>query len=59
MISSDFEAANTLNSFFEYAVVSLSIPQIDGHFFVSVDIRDPIETIIEKFSNHPNILKIN
>ena len=59
MISSDFQVANTLNSFFENAVVSLAIPQIDGHLFVSVDIRDPIEAIIEKFSNHPNILKIN
>ena len=57
MISSDLEVANTLNSFFENAVASLVIPQIDDHLIDSVNIRDPIEEIIKKYSNHPSILK--
>ena len=35
------------------------IPQIDGHLIDSINIRDPIEAIIKKYSNHPSILKIN
>ena len=54
-----WKVANTLNSFFENAVASLVIPQTDGHLIDSVNIRDPIEAIIKKYSNHPSILKIN
>ena len=59
IISSELEVANTLNSFFENAVASLGIPQIDGHLVDPGNIRDPIEAIIKKYSNHPSILKIN
>ena len=47
MISIDLEFANTLNSFFENAVASLVIPQIDD-LIDSINIRDPIEAIIKK-----------
>ena len=51
--------ADTLNTFFENAVTSLGIPQID-HFLTDFsNINDPIERIIRKFSKHPSILKIN
>ena len=59
IISSDLEVANTINSCFENAVASLVIPQIDDHLIDSVNIRDPTEAIITKYSNHPSILKIN
>ena len=47
IISSELEVANTLNSFFENAVASLGIPQIDGHLVDPGNIRDPIEAIIK------------
>ena len=47
IISRDLEVANTLNSFFENAVASLVIPQIDDQLIDSVNIRDPMEAIIK------------
>ena len=51
--------ANTLNTFFQNAVTSLGIPQIDHHLTETNNINDSIEKIIKKFSKHPIILKIN
>ena len=48
--------ADTLNTFFEKAVTSLGIPQIDHLLTDFSNINDPIEKIIKSFQN---ILKIN
>ena len=59
IISSEIKVANTLNTFFQNAVTSLGIPQIDHHLTETNNINDSIEKIIKKFSKHPSILKIN
>ena len=51
--------ANTFNTFFQNAVTSLGIPQIDHHLTETNNINDSIEKIIKKFSKHPSIFKIN
>ena len=56
---SQVKVADTLNTFFENAVTSLDIPQIDHLLTDFSNINDPIEKIIKKFSKHPSILKIN
>ena len=51
--------ANTLNTFFENAVSSLGIPQINDHLIDVSEISDPIDKIVKKFSQHPSIIRIN
>ena len=61
IITEDGVVAETLNSFFQDAVRSLDI-QIDRHLLTNVTSGRPasdIDSIIECFSSHPSILKIN
>ena len=61
IISNDKEVAETLNSFFRYAVKSLDL-NINADLLNNVSTNvsyDPIDHIIEEFAAHPSILKIN
>ena len=60
IIQEDAEVANIMNDFFGNAVASLNIG-IPSECIndEGVDIDDPIEKIISKYSNHPSIKLIN
>ena len=60
IITDDSAVAETLNTFFWEAVNSLDIG-IDTNLLNKVPVRGgcQVEQIIEKFSSHPSILKIN
>ena len=59
LISEDCEVAETFNNFFSSAVTSLNI-DIPGEFVRDArGCDDPIEAIIQKYSNHPSIISIN
>ena len=53
IISEDSEVAQTMGDFFSKAVTSLNI------CIIFVDVDDPIDNIIAKFSQHPSIKLIN
>ena len=58
IISDDQEVAETLNSFFERAVLSLDIKEPVEYINECAHIEDPIDAIVEKFKDHPSIKNI-
>lgn len=59
IISDDGKVAETFNTFFANAVVSLNI-EIPRMFITDTQgVEDPIDKIISKFSNHPSVISIN
>ena len=57
IISTDKEVAETLNSFFTNAVSNLKIEGFKTEYCFNPEL-DKISNVIEKFKNHPSILKI-
>ena len=61
IISNDNQVAETFNVFFKDAVNSLDIPT-STDILNPININsnmDPIDCIIEQYSSHPSVLKIN
>ena len=59
IISNDFEVEETLNYFFVTITDSPGINENPNNENVSVEILGPVEKAVQKFANHPSILKIN
>ena len=58
IISNDVEVAETMNEFFVTVSDSLGINENSNNENASVGISDPVEKAVQKFANHPSILKI-
>ena len=58
IIVEDMEIAETLNTYFEYAVSSLGISEPKEFITSHKNLYDPIDSILLKFSKHPSILMI-
>ena len=58
IIVEDMEIAETLNTYFEYAVSSLGISEPKEFITSHENLNDPIDSILLKFSKHPSILMI-
>ena len=58
IIVEDMEIAETLNTYFEYAVSSLGISEPKEFITSHENLNDPIDSILLKYSKHPSILMI-
>ena len=58
IISDDIEVAEIFNRFFVTVTESLSIKENNDNISDTEGISDPIEKSVQKYSNHPSILKI-
>ena len=58
IISDDTEVAEIFNSFFVTVTESLGIKENNDNISGTEGISDPIEKSIQKYSNHPSILRI-
>ena len=58
IIVEDNEIAETLNTYFEYAVSSLGISEPKEFITSHENFNDPIDSILFRFSKHPSILKL-
>ena len=59
IITEDKEIAETMGNFYKTAVDNIGINKITGYEQSIDGIDDPIEAAVQKFANHPSILKIN
>ena len=59
IISKDSDVANTLNTFFDNAVRTLEIDVPTECLNDVQGVSNPIQAAIQKYANHPSILKIN
>ena len=59
IISTDYEIAETMNSFFSNIVSNLDINRVETDIFCTSVGFANISNIINKFKDHPSILKIN
>ena len=59
IITEDSGVAETLNNYFDEAVLHLGINEPSEHLIENHHVYDPIDSILLKFSNHPSILMIN
>ena len=59
IITEDSDVAETLNNYFDEAVLHLGINEPSEHLIENHHVYDPIDSILLKFSNHPSILMIN
>ena len=58
IISNDVEVAETMNEFFVTVTDSLGINENSNNENATEGISDPVEKAVQKFANHPSILKI-
>ena len=58
-ITEDSDVAETLNNYFDEAVLHLGINEPSEHLIENHHVYDAIDSILLKFSNHPSILMIN
>ena len=58
IITDDTELAQTFNTFFKNAVINLNIDQSSEYEESTIGIIDPVEVALNKFKNHPSIIKI-
>ena len=59
IITEDSDVAETLNNYFDEAVLLLGINEPSQHLIENHHVNDPIDSILLKFPNHPSILMIN
>ena len=58
IVSNDIEVAEIFNRFFVTVTKSLGIMENNDNISGTEGILDPIEKSVQKYSNHPSILKI-
>ena len=59
IITNDYEVAETLNRYFDYAVRKLNINEPTEYMINVGNIKDRIQAEISKYANHPSIVNIN